>query len=80
MIQSGHDKCRVLIVESDDDIRTGLARELIQLGHEVALERERDQALARADLSQFDLMVSDLIDHDAATGTERWRRTDFSGS
>ena len=44
MIQSGHDKCRVLIVESDDDIRTGLARELIQLGHEVALERERDQA------------------------------------
>src|SRR2546421_3714405 len=73
MIQSGHDKCRVLIVESDDDIRTGLARELIQLGHEVALERERDQALARADLSQFDLMVSDLIDHDAATGTDSVR-------
>ena len=73
MIQSGHDKCRVLIVESDDDIRTGLARELFQLGHQVALERERDQALARADLSQFDLMVSDLIDHDAATGTDSVR-------
>ncbi len=62
MIQSGHDKCRVLIVEHNEDIRAGLARELNQLGHEVALEGERDKALARADLDQFDLLVSDLID------------------
>jgi serine/threonine-protein kinase RsbW len=64
MIQSGHDKCRVLIVESDDDIRAGLARELNQLGHEVTLESERGRALARADLTEFDLLVSDLVDHD----------------
>jgi len=66
MNQSGHDKCRVLIVEGDEDIRAGLARELNQLGHEVTLESERDQALARPDLAQFDLLVSDLIDHDPA--------------
>ena len=62
MIQSGHDKCRVLIVEHNEDIRAGLARELNQLGHEVTLEGERDKALARADLDQFDLLVSDLMD------------------
>jgi serine/threonine-protein kinase RsbW len=73
MSQSSSDKCRVLIVESDDDIRAGLARELNQLGHEVTLERERDQALARPDLPQFDLLVSDLIDHDTATGTDSVR-------
>ncbi|MDX6559352.1 MAG: serine/threonine-protein kinase RsbW [Blastocatellia bacterium] len=73
MSQSSSDKCRVLIVESDDDIRAGLARELNQLGHEVILERERDQALARPDLSQFDLLVSDLIDHDTASGTDSVR-------
>src|SRR6266404_2740019 len=67
MIQSGHDKCRVLIVEHNEDVRAGLARELNQLGHEVTLEGERDKAVARADLDQFDLMVSDLIDHDTAT-------------
>jgi serine/threonine-protein kinase RsbW len=69
MIQSDSDKCRVLIVESDDDIRAGLARELNQLGHEVTLERERAQALARADLAQFDLIISDLVDHDPAATT-----------
>jgi serine/threonine-protein kinase RsbW len=69
MIQSGYDKCRVLIVESDEDIRAGLARELNQLGHEVTLEHERNTALARADLDQFDLLVSDLVDHDRSTST-----------
>jgi serine/threonine-protein kinase RsbW len=73
MSQSSSDKCRVLIVESDDDIRAGLARELNQLGHEVTLERERDLALARPDLPQFDLLVSDLIDHDSAAGTDSVR-------
>jgi serine/threonine-protein kinase RsbW len=67
MIQSGHDKCGVLVVECDDDIRAGLARELNQLGHEVTLESDRDHALARADLAQFDLLVSDLVDSDLAT-------------
>jgi serine/threonine-protein kinase RsbW len=69
MIQSSSDKCRVLIVESDEDIRAGLAGELNQLGHEVTLERERDKALARADLAQFDLIISDLVDHEPAATT-----------
>jgi serine/threonine-protein kinase RsbW len=73
MIQSGHEKCRVLIVEHNEDIRAGLARELKQLGHEVRLEGERDKALARPDLDQFDLLVSDLIDHDPATESESVR-------
>src|ERR1700681_4050141 len=73
MIQSGHDKCRVLIVEHNEDIRAGLAQELNQLGHEVTLEGERDKALARTDLGQFDLLVSDLIDHDSATEADSVR-------
>jgi serine/threonine-protein kinase RsbW len=73
MIQSGNEKCGVLIVECDDDLRAGLARELNQLGHEVTLETDRDQALARADLAQFDLLVSDLVDRDPATEPERVR-------
>lgn len=73
MSQSGHDKCRVLIVESDDDIRAGLAQELNQLGHEVTLEGERDAALARPDLAQFDLLVSDLVDHDPVAETDSVR-------
>src|SRR6266404_5236228 len=73
MVQSSHDKCRVLIVEHNEDVRAGLARELNQLGHEVTLEDKRDKALARADLDRFDLMVSDLIDHDTATEAESVR-------
>lgn len=67
MIQNGQAKCRVLIVEHNEDIRAGLARELNQLGHEVTLESEREQALARPDLAEFDLLISDLIDHDPVT-------------
>lgn len=67
MIQNGQAKCRVLIVEHNEDIRAGLARELNQLGHEVTLESDREQALARPDLAEFDLLISDLIDHDPVT-------------
>jgi serine/threonine-protein kinase RsbW len=73
MIQNGHAKCRVLIVEHNEDIRAGLARELNQLGHEVTLESERDKALARTDMAEFDLLVSDLIDHDPVTEPESVR-------
>jgi serine/threonine-protein kinase RsbW len=73
MIQNGHAQCRVLIVEHNEDIRAGLARELNQLGHEVTLESEREKALARTDLAEFDLLVSDLIDHDPATEPESVR-------
>jgi len=42
-------------------------------GHEVALESEREKALARPDLADFDLLVSDLIDHDPVTEPESVR-------
>lgn len=67
MIQSGTDKCRILIVENNDDIRAGLAVELNELGHSVTVESERGKALVRADLAEFDLLVSDLVDQDSAT-------------
>ncbi len=73
MIQNGQARCRVLIVEHNEDIRAGLARELNHLGHEVALESEREKALARPDLADFDLLVSDLIDHDPVTEPESVR-------
>ena len=70
MIQSGNGKCRILIVENNDDIRAGLAVELSQLGHSVTVESERGKALARADLAEFDLLVSDLVDQESATEPE----------
>lgn len=73
MIQGGQDKCRILIVENNDDIRAGLAEELNKLGHSVTLESERSKALARADLSEFDLLVSDLVDHEPANEPEAVR-------
>jgi len=73
MHQGGNDKCRILIVESSDDIRAGLADELNQLGHSVTVEDERGKALARADLAEFDLLVSDLVDREPATEPEMVR-------
>jgi len=73
MHQGGTDRCRILIVESSDDIRAGLAEALRQFGHSVTVESERGKALARPDLAEFDLLVSDLIDREPATepGTVR---------
>ena len=73
MIQGGQDRCRILIVENNDDLRAGLADELNKLGYLVTLESERGKALARSDLSEFDLLVSDLVDHEPATEPEAVR-------
>ena len=61
MLQGSPNLCRILIVESNDDIRAGLADELSGLGHPVTVASERTEALALADLTQFDLLVSDLV-------------------
>ena len=55
------DTCRILIVENQDDLRAGLSRELRKFGHEVTVETERCEAIARDDLMKFDLLVSDLV-------------------
>src|SRR5437870_5478119 len=64
MVQDVQDRCRILIVENKDDIRAGLAGELDALGHSVTTAGERDEALARQDLDQFDLIVCDLVNHE----------------
>lgn len=58
---SDSNTCRILIVENRDDIRAGLSRELQKFGHQVTVEAERCEAVAREDLLQFDLLVSDLV-------------------
>jgi serine/threonine-protein kinase RsbW len=61
MIQTDREICSILVVENSDDIRAGLARELVVLGHSVTVAGERNEALAIEDRSHFDLLVSDLL-------------------
>ena len=69
--RNGNVTCTILIVENSDDVRAGLAKELETLGHRVALVNERDDAIARNDLVEFDLVVSDLVnDGGAATDNQ----------
>src|ERR1051326_8287058 len=53
--------CTVLIVTNRDDIRAGLRQQVEQLGHEITVVNERDEALTFEDRNQFDLLVSDLV-------------------
>jgi serine/threonine-protein kinase RsbW len=73
MIQSNQDRCHILIVENSDDVRAGLADELSKLGHSVVAAGARDEALARGDLEQFDLIVSDLVNQEPSDDTENVR-------
>lgn len=54
-------KCRILVVEEDDDVRIGLGQQLETLGHEVTLLSQRGDALAQGQQFPFDLMISDLV-------------------
>lgn len=73
MVKSIHDRCHILIVEDSDDVRAGLAAELGRLGHSVITAGERAEALARSDLEQFDLIVSDLVNQEPSPDTENVR-------
>ena len=53
-------KRRILIVDNNDELRALLEDVLGKLGHEVVVTGERDEALARDDLDEFDLVISDL--------------------
>src|SRR5262245_43958952 len=60
MVQGKQGKCcRILIVENNDDGHGGLTKELAALGHTVVSASARDEAIARQDLDQFDLLVTD---------------------
>ena len=55
-------KRRILIVDNNDYLRVILEAVLGELGHQVVVTGERQEALAREDLDEFDLIISDLTD------------------
>ena len=66
-------KRRILIVDNSDELRVSIADVLGKLGHEVVAIGDRAAALARADLDEFDLIISDLTD-DASPSSELQRK------
>jgi serine/threonine-protein kinase RsbW len=56
------DKRRILIVETDGEMRSALKREFEALGHEVFLAADRKIALTKLNLDDFDVIISDLTD------------------
>lgn len=63
------EKRRILIVDNNDELRAMLEQVLRDLGHDVVATGERAEALAREDLDDFDLIISDLTD-DADSGIQ----------
>ena len=61
-------KRRILIVDNNDELRGLLAAVLANLGHEVIAIGDRESALARADLEEFDLIISDLTEDSSPNG------------
>lgn len=53
---------RILIVDGNDELRRSLESVLTELGHEVVAVGSSDEALARDDLADFDLVISDLTE------------------
>jgi serine/threonine-protein kinase RsbW len=62
-------KRRILIVDNNEELRAVLEASLRELGHEVVSTGDRNEALNREDLEDFDLIISDLAD-DAETGVQ----------
>ena len=59
-------KRRILIVDNNDELRAILENALGSLGHEAVVTGDRDEALSRNDLDQFDLIISDLTEEATA--------------
>jgi serine/threonine-protein kinase RsbW len=60
------EKRRILIVDNNGELRALLAKVLGNLGHEVVVTGEREKALARNDLDEFDLIISDLSEDEVS--------------
>ena len=56
------EKRRILIVDNNDELREILEDVLGSLGHEAVVTGDREEALNREDLDQFDLIISDLTE------------------
>ncbi|HEY0404270.1 MAG TPA: ATP-binding protein [Pyrinomonadaceae bacterium] len=63
------EKRRILIVDNNDELRAMLEQVLRELGHDVVATGDRAIALAREDLEEFDLIISDLTE-DADAGVQ----------
>jgi serine/threonine-protein kinase RsbW len=61
-------KRKILIVDNNDELRALLETVLGNLGHAVVVTGDRDEALAREDLDQFDLIISDLTEDANSNG------------
>jgi serine/threonine-protein kinase RsbW len=55
-------KRRILVVDNNEALRSKLQEVLGGLGHDVIVIADRPTALARQDLEEFDLIISDLTD------------------
>jgi serine/threonine-protein kinase RsbW len=56
------EKRRILVVDNNDGLRATLAEVLGSLGHDVVATGDREAALGRNDLDQFDVIISDLTE------------------
>ena len=54
---------RILIVEGNAELRTVLAGALREQGHDVVTAGDRNEAIERDDLEDFDLIISDLAEY-----------------
>jgi serine/threonine-protein kinase RsbW len=59
---------RILIVDNNDELRNILEQVLGKLGHQVVVTGDREQALQRDDLDEFDLIISDLSEEAEPAG------------
>jgi serine/threonine-protein kinase RsbW len=57
-------KRRILIVDNNEELRAILENALGSLGCEAVVTGDRDEALSRNDLDQFDVIISDLTEED----------------
>ncbi len=60
-------KRRILIVDNNDDLRALLEHALGSLGCEAVVTGDREEALSRDDLDEFDLIISDLTEEEGET-------------
>src|SRR5258705_6180871 len=63
-------KRRILIVDNNDELRTILENVLGGLGCEAVVTGDRDEALSRDDLDQFDVIISDLTEEDTESSSQ----------